>query len=490
MNRSAAPPFRSLLLLLVVGAVTAALAPPALSGQARATNTKMPSTLRYGSGLIDVPVASVLPHLAVTGTYSGFSADIPGRPIVDARGIETGQSGPFSKWYQDASVALGLFDRIEVGSSFQSFADADDGGNMVGAFGRVLLLRPDRFGGLGLAAGARYVSSPSFDDIDPGAEFEPGRLGFPDSRLRGSYDGPTDGVDTNFSPYVVGSAVLPGFDARFLPDHDLTFALGWGDGMFRDGGDLQWYAPTRSKGWFFGTAIHVGLADDALLNIVGDYNGYDVNLGGQLDWNGVRVGAYALGLNYLNDRSAYRTTKFGVAASLAVCPGQGGLCEPSLMEREPEGPDTVRIPPPPPDTVVVEREVEVAPPLPTGEPASMCLATGQDVEVLITAQRDTLVGPDRVDISELRPGVVFAGTYAEDRPWFTGDEAITFGERDYQKSGGEVRLRCADIMRVGEYEGVPLFTDRTAEEPYETLYVPVRPGVWQAYEAGLRRTRG
>ena len=66
--------------------------------------------------------------------------------------------------------------------------------------------------------------------------------------------------------------------------------------------------------------------------------------------------------------------------------------------------------------------------------------------------------------------------------------SITFEEANYQKSGGEIRLNCPDIMRVGEYEGVPLFARRDATRPYQQLYAPVRPGVWQMYES-LRGTR-
>ena len=54
----------------------------------------------------------------------------------------------------------------------------------------------------------------------------------------------------------------------------------------------------------------------------------------------------------------------------------------------------------------------------------------------------------------------------------------------------EVSLDCPNIMRVGEHMGVPLFVMRNAERPFEMLYVPVRPGVWQAYQTGLQRTRG
>lgn len=147
----------------------------------------------------------------------------------------------------------------------------------------------------------------------------------------------------------------------------------------------------------------------------------------------------------------------------------------------------VELPPPPPDTVVVTREV--APPLPQGTPTEICIATGENVTVYLTPQGDTLVGPNRVAISSLAPGVTFAGTYAAGRGWFEADEPFEFEEREYVRSGGEVGLDCTDIMQVGTHDGVPLFADVSASSPYETVYVPVRPGVWQAYQADLAAVR-
>ena len=72
-----------------------ALIAPGLHAQ----STTMPSTLRYGSGLLDVPVATVLPHLAVTGTFSGFFANTDRELQLDG----TFGSG-VDKFYQDASV--------------------------------------------------------------------------------------------------------------------------------------------------------------------------------------------------------------------------------------------------------------------------------------------------------------------------------------------------------------------------------------------------
>jgi hypothetical protein len=455
------------------------LAAPALQAQ----TTTMPSTLRYGSGLLDVPVASVLPHLAITGTFSGFFVDLERQLLIDNGGSALGYGDAVDKFYHDGSVAIGLFDRAEVGASVQSINDSDDGGNIWGIFGRLQLVQPTNQG-LGLAVGGRYVTAPDFGD---GVTYQPNRLGIPDDRFRQEYglrDG--DDVSTELSLYAVATAHVRGFDEGFLPTHDMTFNLGWGTGMFQDGDPLGFYNYADSEGLFLGSAIHFGVGDNSVLTFMGEYNGFDINVGAQLDVSGVRLGAHMLGTNYGSDVTEYRMPKFGLLASLALCPGDGLLCKPSTMER-PE-PEIIQLPAPPPDTVRVTREVER--PLPDGTPATVCLATGENVQVRVTAQGDTLVGPSRASISTLRPGVVFAGAYSENAGWFTGDEDITFENRAYSKSGNEVRLDCAQTMRVGEHMGVPLFAMRNAERPFETVFVPVRPGVWQAYQAGLRRTRG
>jgi hypothetical protein len=147
----------------------------------------------------------------------------------------------------------------------------------------------------------------------------------------------------------------------------------------------------------------------------------------------------------------------------------------------------VELPAPPPDTVVVTREV--VPPMPQGTATEICIATGENITVYLTPQGDTLVGPNRVAIGSLGAGVSFAGEYAGGHAWFEADEPVEFDGREYVQSGGEVGLDCPDIMRVGAYDGVPLFAEVGASSPYETLYVPVRPGVWQAYQTDLAAVR-
>ncbi|MBI4522002.1 MAG: hypothetical protein HY701_14290, partial [Gemmatimonadetes bacterium] len=454
-----------------------------------AAQTTSPSSLRYGSGYFDIPTAGVLPHMGIAGTYSGFGVSLDRRIETDpATGRSIRYGGEFRKWMSDASVGIGLFDRVELGVSLQSFSDSNNGGTMAGGFGQVAILQPERMG-IGLAAGGRFVTSPTYDAVDPNADFQPPRLGFPDSRVRAEYQGPVDDVNTTFSPYAVTTAYLPGLDVGILPRYDVTVTLGYGLGQFRDTNDLTWYSFVGAKGWFGGGGVHVGVGQDKVLHLLGEWNGFDVNAGAQLDYGGVRVGAYVLGANYLENVTEYRSMKFGVLGSVAFCPAAGALCKPRLLERA--RPDTVVVtvqgPPARPDTVLVTREV--APPLPTGSPANICLATGEEVQILITAQSDTLVGPQRVSTRSLRPGVVFAGTYGAGREWFTQDQAVRFENRNYNKFGQEAILRCAEITRVGEHQGVPLFAPRDAQRPFQTLYVPARPGIWQPYQFGVGRTR-
>lgn len=447
-------------------------------------STKIPSTVRWGSGHVDVPSASVLPHMVITGTYSGFYANLDDDLVVAGNGVVVGTRGELRKWYSDATIGFGLFDRAEVGAVLHSLDD-EGSGNLIGAFGQLALVRPAANGsGIGLSVGGKYATSPTFDETYP---YAPNRLGIPDSNFRQGYGPGTADTDTNVTFYVVSSAFLTGFESDLIPDHDFTFTLGWGNGLYQGGDYLPWYSFADSEGFFAGATMHLAVSDRALLNLSGDWNGFDTNLGVQLDVSGIRLGAHYLGANYFDDYSIYRSPKFGALASVALCPGRESLlCRAQLIERP--LPDTIRLPAPPPDTVTITREV--APPLPTGQATDICLATGETIQVLVTAQGDTLVGPARTSIRVLRQsGVVFAGEYAQGRPWFQNDEPIRFENRPYQKSGGEVRLNCPDIVRVGEYMGVPIFAMRNATQPYTQLYVPVRPGVWQMYE-NLRATRG
>ena len=213
-------------------------------------STKMPSTLRWGTGHVDVPSASVLPHMAITGTYSGFYVNIDDDLVIGGNGQIIGTRGELKKWYSDAAVAFGLFDRAEVGAVLHSLDD-EGSGNLIGAFGQLALVRPSAMGsGIGLAIGGKYSTSPDYDESIP---YAPNRLGIPDADFRQGYGPGTADTDTNLSFYAVASAFLKGFESDIIPDHDFTFTLGWGNGVYQGGDYLPWYSFADSEGFFAGT---------------------------------------------------------------------------------------------------------------------------------------------------------------------------------------------------------------------------------------------
>jgi hypothetical protein len=437
----------------------------------------MPATLRYGSGLVDIPVSSVLPHLHVRGTLSGFFVRLDRRVEVDAYGNEAGFSGGLEDLSLDGALAIGLYDRFETGLTLQSFGGRSDGGDLWGLFGRVRIWEPvDQ--GLGLAAGARYVTSPDWGD---GVKYVPGRLGFPDRRLARSYTG-----STNLTVYGVATAYLRGFDGGPIPENDITVTLGYGSGMFRAGGRLEFYSDGHANGWFYGTSLHVRTGAESILTVMAEHNGFDVNVGAQLDWSGLRVGLHWLASNHApapeGYASEYAKPKLGLLASVAVCPRERGLrCRPRMMARV--EPDTIVIPAPPPDTVIVRTEVA---PASEGTETQLCLSTGQNVRVRVTESGDTLVGPRSVPLSSLGPGIALAGAYAGGAFWYENGQPVTFEGFVFGRAPETFPVDCNEIVRVGVYQGVPLFADIAAERPLVMLFVPVRPGVWRRYERGLR----
>jgi hypothetical protein len=131
------------------------------------------------------------------------------------------------------------------------------------------------------------------------------------------------------------------------------------------------------------------------------------------------------------------------------------------------------------DTVTVTKEV--APPIPEGAPADLCLSNGVTVQVHIGANGDTLIGPRRIPIQDLRPAVNFAGNYAQNTDWYRRGDVVRFDRRDYQRAGVARARACDELKLVGEHQGVPLFAEVTAPQNLPMIIVPVRPGIYQDY---------
>ncbi len=148
--------------------------------------------------------------------------------------------------------------------------------------------------------------------------------------------------------------------------------------------------------------------------------------------------------------------------------------------------------PPPPDTIIRLDTIVVTeePPLPEGRLSTVCLANGQSAEIRVTSAGDTLVGPRRVALEELGPAIGFVGSYAGGETWFVDDDSVRFENREFSKFGQAASRDCRSMKIVGDVNGVNLFAEVTASSPFQVLYVPVRPGVFQSYQAQVGRVRG
>ncbi|UCC27094.1 MAG: hypothetical protein JSU98_08285 [Gemmatimonadales bacterium] len=471
MSRAAAPGTRMRIRWgQVPAAVLMAMTGGVVPGVAQAPTFS--STLRYGSGYFDVPAAVVLPSLAFRASWSGFLVRVDADPEVDGNGAVEDPGAARSSFHGDGAFSVGLWDRLEVGATLQSFAGTAQGGTQAGLFGKALLLNPAR-SGLGLAVGARYLNAPTGEG---GVELAPARLGFGDPRLRASFD---DGrsVDTRLTVYGVASVYLPGIRFAWLPDNQVSLSAGYGSGMFREGSGLPWYAPEGTGGWFFGGGWEVQTGSGAVVALRAEHNGFDVNAGVEVAWGGLRVGVHGLGLNHGGGTSVYRSRKAGFSASVTACPLLKRACRPSL--RVAFAADTVRLPAPPPDTVVIVQGSRR--PASVGRPRRLCLSSGEDLWVLIPAAEDTLTQGIRAWIESLPPGVIPAGRYAEAAGWYAPGAELELPAGVYRPEGDPISPGCAEILPWVEYQGVPLFRFREAQSPPSVLLLPVAPGIWQLF---------
>ena len=79
--------------------------------------------------------------------------------------------------------------------------------------------------------------------------------------------------------------------------------------------------------------------------------------------------------------------------------------------------------------------------------------------------------------------------YAATREFFIQDGPVSFGDRRYIRFGLPQVIAPGELARVGEFQGVPVFTEAGASARPELVYLPVRPGCeFQPYriESGLR----
>ncbi len=371
-----------------------------------------------------MPTASVQPHLSVSGNYAAhWDRD----------------------WRAGASLAVGLLGRVEAGATAQAYPGGKRGPRL-GSFARVMVspagIKPFR-----LAVGYRHLQSLSW-----------GR-------------------------YVVGSASLDGLRAGPIR-YGATLGAGWGTQGFLRVAEEAWgrrpdheSGASGSSGVFVGSVLHIGLGSGMRMDVGWELAGGTSRAGAHLDLGGVRVGAVVAG-----DAGSGGSVRKGagvlLTGSFRLCGvRRGRLC--GALRRP--APDTVTLPAPPPDTVIVERGGGQAT---RGESTTLCLGAGSELEIVVTEGADTLVslGGRAVPIPQLRAGLVIAGSYAEGRDWQREGAPVVFRGRRYRPTRATRDVACGRLRLISRHEGVGIFAPIASPEPYREIYLPLGPGTWQVYE--------
>lgn len=84
-------------------------------------------------------------------------------------------------------------------------------------------------------------------------------------------------------------------------------------------------------------------------------------------------------------------------------------------------------------------------------------------------------------LSEVHPVSMIAG-YAGREGWLTRGDPVPFSGARYVRTGGERRIGIELLQRVGEYQGILLFSGLEDPPPADALYIPTSPGcIFQAY---------
>ncbi|CAN5688499.1 hypothetical protein BH23GEM6_BH23GEM6_05340 [soil metagenome] len=144
-------------------------------------------------------------------------------------------------------------------------------------------------------------------------------------------------------------------------------------------------------------------------------------------------------------------------------------------------PAPVMLPPPAPMPAPAPAPMP-APPA-TREITVCVIQDGQIRNVTATfnpATNDTMVAGQR--FRDAHPAT--APMYAAGANWYVTTDQMRFNNREYVRFGvSRLITTPAQLTRVGEFQGTPIFAEAGAMAPYQVVYVPLRPGCeFQPYQ--------
>ena len=244
-----------------------------------------PQTLYWGSGLIDIPVAWVQP---VSGD---FAVNYGGKSF------QPDPNGPKINWSDRVNSQLVLslsgWGRVDLG--YAAFSSNPE----YGFFWRGLLLRDEDFGtsswarwlAPSVAVGMRNIGKYGhIDRFGMGYAMLPG----PNNNMQHVVDSLHRDFKTDNTFYGVLSKgwSLQEFRTTW-PDMDVSFSIGYGNGLFKnDGGLGSRYSTHKTGGLFYGLKTDFNAAPHTLVTLLAENNAWDWNLGVVGTYRGMQLGAY------------------------------------------------------------------------------------------------------------------------------------------------------------------------------------------------------
>ena len=274
-------------LRLFLFAAAGAVAFGAFAGTASAQQT-YPPTLYWGSGLVDIPVAWVAPltgDFAINYSGKNFKHDPDNTKINYSSNINS-----------QLTFSVAAFGRIEAG--FAAYSSNPE----YGFFGKALLLSEDQFRdqtGLahwlpGVAIGVRNVGPYGrIDRFGIGYNLLPPTAANPNATHVA--DSLHQGFNTANTFYGVATKGFSLAEIRpSWPDLDLSFSVGYGNGLFQDHGDIpiNSYAKYHTGGLFYGMKVDWSAAPNVTMAAMLENNAWDYNFGLTADYRGIRAGLY------------------------------------------------------------------------------------------------------------------------------------------------------------------------------------------------------
>jgi hypothetical protein len=245
-----------------------------------AAQDAFPQTLRWGTGLIDIPVAFVSPLSGDFGlTLSGTTYSTS--PVLPRYSESLSKQGAFD---------VALLGRLELGVSAYS-TDPEEG-----FFWQALLLnQADFHHGLwsllpSIAVGMRNIGP--YDHID---RF--GR-GYAESPVAGATaphlaaDSIHDGFETANTVYGVATkSVSIGSPEPGWTSVGLSLSVGYGDGLFTNHGTIpvQDYASARTGGIFFGVNADLHPGINTVVTLMAENDAWENNVGAAVTFRGLRA---------------------------------------------------------------------------------------------------------------------------------------------------------------------------------------------------------